>query len=71
MSGKRPDRPGERLRAAALLLPVLGAGAFAMPVAWAGDGGVGVAIYVFVAWAVLIVLAGWLSWRLSRRQGRE
>lgn len=68
MSGQDPG--GGRLREAAALLPVLGMVAFLVPLAWAGRGGVGVAIYVFAAWVVLIALAAWLSRRLARRGGR-
>jgi hypothetical protein len=72
MTGEDPGQGGggNRLREAALALPALGILAFVVPVAWAGTGGAGVAIYVFVAWAALIVLAARLA-RLLTRDGRR
>ncbi|HBG99277.1 MAG TPA: hypothetical protein DDY29_11340 [Rhodobacteraceae bacterium] len=65
MKGRETD--GKRKpRDAARLLPAFGLAAFVLPVAWAGQPDVRVAIYVFLVWAVLIGLAAWLARRLSR-----
>lgn len=61
-----------RLRDAARLLPILGAVLFALPVMWTGPAGASDAstarggVYVFAAWAALIVAAALLSRGLGR-----
>jgi len=72
-----------RLMDAARLLPVIGAVLFLVPILWMqmpgdGPGTARAAVYVFCVWAGLIVLAVWVSRRLSdgsptgeEREGRE
>lgn len=55
-----------RLGDAARLLPIVGAVLFMLPILWAGTGATarGV-IYLFVVWAILILVMAILSRRLS------
>ena len=56
-----------RLGDAARLLPVLGAVLFAFPILWAGHRTVGGLVYIFGAWAVLILGTALISRRLGGR----
>ena len=61
-----------RLGDAAKLLPVLGLLLFLLPVLWAGDGSTGAGlIYLFGAWAVMIVVMKLLSRRLSETEPKS
>ncbi|MGZ9810083.1 hypothetical protein ACXN5S_06430 [Pseudoroseicyclus sp. H15] len=62
-----------RLSDAARLLPVLGTVLFFLPLLWRDDeaGTAAGLIYIFTIWAILIVLAGVLSRRLSRDEESE
>lgn len=61
-----------RMADAARLLPILGAGLFALPLLWRGGeeatgqgmGTVGVMIYLFAVWIFLACVAGLISRRL-------
>lgn len=56
-----------RLMDAARLLPFLGIGFFALPVLWEDGAETSEAVvYIFLAWAALIVLAALLARRLNR-----
>lgn len=60
-----------RLADAARLLPILGAGLFALPLLWKGDGSetgmrtVSVMLYLFLAWIFLFGASAIISRRLS------
>jgi uncharacterized membrane protein len=77
----RPDQPifleresyrRRRLGDAAKLLPVLGLLLFLIPVLWAGNGSTGGGlVYLFGAWAVIIVIMKLLSRRLSETEPKS
>ena len=57
-----------RLGDAAMFLPALGVVLLILPVLWASEGSTrGGIIYIFSVWALLIVLVGPISARLSQR----
>ena len=61
-----------RLADAARVLPFVGAFLFLLPVLWGREAPLGTSwggIYVFAAWALLILAAGALSHLMSRRTG--
>lgn len=61
----------QRLGDAARLLPVVAAVLFGLPLIGAGGGGTaGAVLYLFVCWAVLIVVTALISQGLGRDEGR-
>lgn len=61
-----------RLRDAAKLSPLIGLVLFLMPVMWAGDGSTaGGLVFLFTAWAILIVVMMILSRRLSETEPKS
>lgn len=65
-----------RLQDAARVLPVVGAVLFLLPVLWvAGDGSAGTTsggfIYLFVVWALLILVAALMARGLQRSEPQE
>lgn len=63
--GYRQRRIGDAIR----LLPVAGIILFALPILWGGQGLRETGIYVFVFWTILILLAWFLSRRITPSLG--
>ena len=62
-----------RLRDALRLLPVLGLLLWLVPIAWPGESGAGLVLYLFGVWLLLIILSVLLTARLgpdSEAEGR-